>query len=51
MANNGNPSARVMSADDEGIEAACRIMATAIAGLRPGETRLDFGGSSDFRWG
>lgn len=42
MARKGIPLARVISADDEGVEAAARSMATAIAGLRPGETLLDF---------
>ena len=44
MANKGIPSARVISADDEGIEAAFKNMASAIAGLRPGETLLDYAG-------
>ncbi|MDN3312068.1 hypothetical protein QWJ90_14130 [Microbacterium oryzae] len=42
MASKGIPSARVISADDEGIEAAFRSMASAIAGLRQGETLLEF---------
>lgn len=42
MVNNGIPSERVIAADDEGIEAAFKTMASAIAGLRPGETLLDY---------
>jgi len=42
MANRGIPSARVVSADNEGIEAAFKTMASAIAGMRPGETVLDY---------
>jgi len=32
----------MVSADDEGVEAAFKSMASAIAGLRPGETLLDY---------